>query len=353
MQVDFSILPFSPGSASEREIKAWYVLKTTMRREVLPEDPVVSFSELVQYRLAFDDIYQCRDWVAWDSSEKVMLGHCMVYTSRTLPNSETAMFAIDVLKPYRRMGLGNAFLLLIAEAAKTSGKTLLRSYSNDRCAAGAAFLEETGAVTVLKSHQNRLQLKELDWCIIQRWLDLPDEAAFKIAVKEWRGRIPEEYIQEITDFYQTIYDAEPQTEGSEAERYRFTPENVLLGEKKCLAGGRKRIIVYVRDVHSNKLTGLTEISWSPSRPSILSQGYTAVLPYFRGKGLGRRLKAEMLERILRELPQAELIQAGNDDSNNSILSINTELGFKHFIATTTWQATTETVKKYLASKDKS
>ncbi|MCK5034533.1 MAG: hypothetical protein KAS73_01460 [Candidatus Sabulitectum sp.] len=59
----------------------------------------------------------------------------------------------------------------------------------------------------------------------------------------------------------------------------------------------------------------------------------------------------MLERIMRELPQAELIRAGNSDSNNSILSINTELGFKHFIATTTWQAATETVKKYLALKN--
>ncbi|MCK5841984.1 MAG: GNAT family N-acetyltransferase [Candidatus Sabulitectum sp.] len=351
MQVDFSILPFSPGSAGKREIKAWYVLKAALRLEVLPEDPVFSFNKLVQNRLAFDDIYQCRDWVAWDSSRKIMLGHCIVYTSRTLPNSKTAKFTIDVLKPYRRTGLGNAFLRLTTEAAEISGRNLLRAYSNDRCEAGASFFESIGAMIVLKSHQNRLQLKGLERGIIQRWLDLPDESAFKIAVKEWRGRIPEEYIQEIADFYQTVYDAEPQTEGSEAERYRFTPENVLLGEKKCLAGGRKRIIVYARDVHNNKLTGLTEISWSPSRPSILSQGYTAVLPDFRGKGIGKRLKAEMLERIMRELPQAELIQAGNDDSNNSILSINTELGFKHFIATTTWQATTETVKKYLALKN--
>ncbi len=351
MQVDFSILPFSPDSAGQREINAWYVLKTAMRREVLPEDPVFSCNELVQNRLAFDNIYESRDWVAWDSSEDVMLGHCMAYTSRTLLNNKTAIFAIDVLRSYRCQGLGNAFLRLITKAAETSGRTLLRGYSNDRCAAGAAFLERVGAVAVLKSHQNRLLLKDLDRSIIQRWLDLPDESAFKITVKEWRGGIPEEHLQEITDFYQTVYDAEPQTEGSERERYRYTPENVLLGEKKCLAGGRKRIIVYAMADHNNKLTGLTEITWSPSRPSILSQGYTAVLPDFRGKGIGKRLKAEMLERILRELPQAELIRAGNNNSNSAILNINTELGFRHFTATTTWQATTETVKKYLASKD--
>ncbi|RKZ03214.1 hypothetical protein DRQ21_06415 [Candidatus Fermentibacteria bacterium] len=125
---------------------------------------------------------------------------------------------------------------------------------------------------------------------------------------------------------------------------------MLLGEKKRLAGGRKRIVVYTRAVHSNKLTGLTEISWSPSRPSIISQGYTAVLPDFRGKGIGKRLKAEMLVRILRELPMAESVRSGNNDSNNAILSINTQLGFEQFIATTTWQTATETVKKYLALK---
>jgi len=348
--MNFNILPFSPGSASERNIKAWYVLKAAMRHEVLPEDPVFSFNELVQNRLAFDNIYECRDWVAWDSSVKVMIGHCMTYTSRTQLNSERAMFAIDVLKPYRRLGLGDQFMQLITEAAETSGRTLLRGSSNDRCEAGAAFLKRIGAETVLESHQNRLQLKELDRGIIRRWLALPDRSTFKIAVNEWRGRIPEEHIQEITDFYQAIHDAELQSDGSGQKRYQYTRENVLLGEKKRLAGGRQSIVVYTRAVHSNKLAGLTEISWSPSRPSIISQGYTAVLPDFRGKGIGRRLKAEMLERILRELPQAELIQAGNDDSNNSILSINTELGFKQFIATTTWQAATETVKKYLALK---
>ncbi|MCK5034534.1 MAG: hypothetical protein KAS73_01465 [Candidatus Sabulitectum sp.] len=176
MQVDFSILPFSPGSAGKREIKAWYVLKAAMRLEILPEDPVFCFNELVQNRLAFDNIYECRDWVAWDSSGKVMIGQCMTYTSRTQLNSETAMFTIDVLKPYRRLGLGNQFMRLITETAEISGRTLLRAHSNDRCEAGAAFLKSVGAETVLKSHQNRLLLKDLDQNIIRRWLDHPDES---------------------------------------------------------------------------------------------------------------------------------------------------------------------------------
>lgn len=45
--------------------------------------------------------------------------------------------------------------------------------------------------------------------------------------------------------------------------------------------------------------------WNPNRPMILEQGFTGVYPEYRNKGLGRWLKAEMMQRILRERPEVE------------------------------------------------
>ncbi len=71
-------------------------------------------------------------------------------------------------------------------------------------------------------------------------------------------------------------------------------------------------------------------------------------PDYRKRGLSRWLKAAMLTKILRELPEARVIRTGNANSNVPMLKINNELGFKPFISRPAWQVETETVEKYLA-----
>ena len=73
-------------------------------------------------------------------------------------------------------------------------------------------------------------------------------------------------------------------------------------------------------------------------------------PEHRGHALGKWLKAVMLQRILDERPEAVDIRTGNADSNDAMLGINRELGFKPHRAYTTWQVTTEQVRKYLDAR---
>jgi len=74
---------------------------------------------------------------------------------------------------------------------------------------------------------------------------------------------------------------------------------------------------------------------------------TGVFPQYRNQGLGRWLKAAMLERVLRERPEVKFVRTGNADSNAAMLKINNQLGFKPYIASALWQVELSKVQGYL------
>ncbi len=63
---------------------------------------------------------------------------------------------------------------------------------------------------------------------------------------------------------------------------------------------------------------------------MIHQLITGVRPPYRGRGLGKWLKAANLHRMRRELPQVTVVVTGIATTNAAMLSINERLGFcKH------------------------
>ena len=105
--------------------------------------------------------------------------------------------------------------------------------------------------------------------------------------------------------------------------------------------GIERWMMYAREEATGEYAGFTEVFWNGDRPSLLQQGGTGVWARYRNRGLGRWLKAAMLERVLRERPQVRLVRTDNADTNQAMLDINIQLGFKLFMEVTAWQIETE------------
>jgi GNAT superfamily N-acetyltransferase len=77
---------------------------------------------------------------------------------------------------------------------------------------------------------------------------------------------------------------------------------------------------------------------------------TGVFPEYRSKGLGRWLKAAMLQRVLTERPVVKYVRTGNADSNAAMLKINNQLGFRPYYSDALWQVELAAVLNYLQQK---
>lgn len=87
-----------------------------------------------------------------------------------------------------------------------------------------------------------------------------------------------------------------------------------------------------------------------NKPNVGIQGSTGVLDRYRNRGLGRWLKAAMLEKLLAERPWMRYIRTYNADMNEPMLKINHALGFEPYAANNMCQAQLETVAAYLKEK---
>src|SRR5205823_2520566 len=97
--------------------------------------------------------------------------------------------------------------------------------------------------------------------------------------------------------------------------------------------------------------GFTEVLWNPARPDLVEQGSTAVLPGFRGRGLGRWLKAAMLRKVLAERPEARRVTTSTARGNMAIERLNADLGFTVGHSWTLWQLDLAQAEAYLASRE--
>ena len=84
--------------------------------------------------------------------------------------------------------------------------------------------------------------------------------------------------------------------------------------------------------------GATEVFVNRHRPECSWQWSTVVLAPHRGRGIAKRLKAEMWQWLRNDEPQVTGLRTGNAHSNAAMLAINDEMGFRPVHPMGTWQA---------------
>jgi RimJ/RimL family protein N-acetyltransferase len=340
---ELPIATFDRNTTDEGLLRAYHRFQILGEEERSPDDPRTPYEQMVAGLRNVPPFVRAWNWIVrLPDGEIVASGDIGILN--TPENQHLGQFGISVLPALRRRGIGTRLLREVVAVAEANERRLLITGSTDRVPAGAAFLERIGGKVALESHTNQLLIADLDRDLLRRWQENP-APGFDLGL--WEGPYPEENLDEIVALNELMNQV-PRGD-LDVEDFHWSAEHLRQMEASRAARGVERWTVYVRDAATGKIAGFTELTWNPHKPTHMHQGITAVWPEYRGRGLGRYIKAAMLEKVIKERPQVAVVRTDNADVNAPMLKINTELGFQPYCAEGVWQIETARARAYLGA----
>ena len=255
---------------------------------------------------------------------------------------------VAVLPDVRRYGLGRLLLDRAAAVAQHRGLRLVTGRTKDNVAAGAAFCAAMHAEKAMVAEENRLDLGGVDRALIDRWLADGPRRAPGYRLQFVVGPTPPELADEAAAVLNVMNTAP--REDLDVGDVRFTPELLRQNDEVTSAVGAQRRAYYAVEEKSGRFVGLTDITVQPALPDRVWVGDTGVDPAHRGQGLGKWLKAAITRHILDDLPGVRWVITFNAGSNDAMLAINHDLGFRAVAVYTTWQVPPAEIRALLSAQ---
>ena len=331
---------------SDELLTELYAARAPLHQEATPDDPrkplETEIAEIRNLPAPEDGVII----VARDAASRIAgLAGCFW---EQVPGIDHLLFVqVDVLPAARRQGLGRLLLEHVAGVAEAHGLRVVMGSTRQNVPAGAAFCRRLGAQKGMVAQENRLDLLSIDRDLVDRWIADGPQRAPDYELVFVAGRTPPDLIDRAAAV-NNVMNTAPR-EDLDMGDTQMTPDLAREYEDSMLASGRTRWAIYAADRASGEFVGLTSISIRPGTPDRVYVGDTGVDPAHRGSGLGKWLKAEITRRILTELPDVRWVITQNAGSNEAMLAINNQLGFRTAVIETTWQIPTGQLRTALAA----
>ena len=263
-----------------------------------------------------------------------IVGQSVVTLDQAGGNTHIAEVAgVEVHPAHRRRSIGRALLAAAVRLAHEENRTSLVPWGV-RTEASTAFWEALGLPEVSVDRMSRLQLDALDRDLLLRWQTECAARKQGYVLHRWRRRCPDELLPVFVAAQQGMLDAP--TDDLDMEPDTLDAAWVRARERSWGERGGE-IWGMVAIDPGGEPAAMTELITMRHRPSFVMQQGTTTLDAHRNRGLGRWLKAEMLEQLVADHREAAVVETGNAASNESMLAINDELGFELFVEITVRQ----------------
>jgi mycothiol synthase len=271
-------------------------------------------------------------WAAREGDRLIGLG-LVVYPEQHTP--DWAMPRVFVEQSRRRRGIGTALLRELVADARAQGRSTLGSDQVRLGTAAEQWAVAAGFVNTLSNCWQMLHVADVDQAL---W-DVPVPAGFRL--ERWAGAAPESLVSAFAAARNAIADA-PHGE-STFRAPEWTVERVRQAEADLRrAGDDSRFVVAVHE-ETGAVAALTGMVLRPGRVDLCWQRDTAVVAQFRGSGLGRVVKAEMMRRLVAEFPDLGRIVTNTAAGNASMIRVNQQIGYTHYADIGMFEASVEQI----------
>jgi RimJ/RimL family protein N-acetyltransferase/GNAT superfamily N-acetyltransferase len=270
-------------------------------------------------------------WLARDGS-----GQPRGWYSLTLPARENAHLAylVPVVSPaYRRRGAGTALVRHAAARAHEGGRAFLTAETT-LGSPGAAFAGALGAQPGIAEASRVLDLRGIPAGDLARLRARAQAAAGGYSLLTWEGRTPEHYLDQVAALNQAGEDA-PRDENRDEQCWDAA--RVRGAGDRIDRQGVRYYSVAARHDRTGELVALTQLRVDPEVPDWGGQELTVVARAHRGHRLGLLVKVAMLDLLADREPGVERIITGNADSNEHMIAINAEMGFRVLDHWVSWE----------------
>lgn len=336
------VLPFDPAAAVLEELARWNACENALLQERAPGEPPARVEDTVRALRAAPEFVRTRFFAAWEGSPPRCAGIARVVIPQASPHPPVALFHLGVLPGRRRRGLGRRLLACVLGAARSAGCGSLVTAADSRVPGGEAFARRVGGAPGQIHDTLELDLADIDSELLRHWQERAP--GFELGV--WEGPYPEDALPAVAALKRALgHTGPPGVQG-----WDWTPERLRQAEAALAAAGTQRWTLCAREPRSGALAGATDALWNPARPEVVEQGGTVVLPEYRKRGLGGRLKAAMLRKVLDDRPQARRVTTATARGNVPIERLNAALGFTVSHSWTLWRLDLARVEAYLVSR---
>jgi mycothiol synthase len=284
-------------------------------------------------------------WVVHAPSGSEMAGVAAL-SLPSVDNRHLGYVELRVAPAHRRQHIGASLLLAVARRAQAEHRRLLEAFSSDIVSAGEAFARSIGAADQQVVRRSDLDLRAVDRELVGRWLDVPSDVHERYELWPVVGPYPTDQYSAIAEI-EAVMNTMPHDD-LDMEDAVIDADWVAQREQQQEHSPGERWTIFVRERATQRLAGFTQVFFYDDWPGHVDQGNTGVHPDYRGHGLGRWLKAAMIDRIFHEKPESFRIRTNNAFSNAHMLTINNDLGFAVTAKQTVWEADVDQVLRSLS-----
>ncbi|NHJ05558.1 MAG: GNAT family N-acetyltransferase [Candidatus Heimdallarchaeota archaeon] len=325
----YSIVEFDPIKATDDELLKLFEMFNILFREREKDEPLPSnefrFKNFRHENPNFTDHW----FIAKQEDREIGFG-ILSARKEEAPNYEenkhVGYFQLRIISDFRRKGIGTDILKLIIKKATEKHKEITTLQSSTIYESGFEFCEKLNGILAMESAENRCKFEEVDWDLMKEWTEQgQNRAKVEGRYLQWFDKCPEDIIEPFCNVYTETMNQQPL--GELETKAKITPESRRKTEQMYDELNFIWHTVISRE-KNGAISGITDISYNPSRSHRIEQELTGVKEEYRGKGLGKWLKAEMLFFIRKKYPHVKFISTGNADSNAAMLSINNRMGFR-------------------------